>query len=71
MKNPSVGEAECLAVTEADTWITPIIQYLELGTCKPGEEKTMRQQCVRYTMIGQDLYKREYSRSLLKCVMKE
>jgi len=50
--NPSVGEAECLTVIEADTWMTPIIQYLELDTCKPEEEKTMRQQCARYTMKG-------------------
>ena len=52
LKQPSVGEAECLVVTEADTWMTLIIQYLELDTCKAEEEKTMTQQCARYTMIG-------------------
>jgi len=71
LKNPSVGEAECLAVIEVDTWMNPIIQYLELGTCKPEVEKTMRQQSARYTMIGQDLYKRGYFRPLLKCIIKE
>jgi len=37
-----VGEAECLAVTEAETWMTPIIQYLEIGTCKLEEENNLR-----------------------------
>ena len=58
LKNPSVGEAECLAITEDDTWMTPIVKFLELGICKSEEEKTIRQQCARYTMIDQDLYKR-------------
>jgi len=53
-----VGEAECLAITEDDTWMTPIVKFLELGICKSEEEKTIRQQCARYTMIDQDLYKR-------------
>ena len=44
---------------------------LEHDTCKLVEEKTMRQQCSRYFMIGQDLYQRDYSRSLLKCVTEE
>jgi len=71
LNNPSAGEAECLAITEANTWMTSIIQYLELGICKSEEEKTIRQQCARYTMIDQDLYKRGYSMPLLKCVTKE
>jgi len=70
LKNPNVGEAECLAVTKTDTWMNPIIQYLKLNICKL-EEKEMRQKCARYTMIGQDLYERGYFRSLLKCVTKE
>jgi len=66
-----VGDVECLAVTEANTWMSPIIQYLEHGICQPGEEKNSRRQCARYTMIGQDLYRRGYSTSLLKCLTKE
>ena len=31
----------------------------------------MRQQCTWYTLIGQDLYRRKYSKSLLKCITKE
>ena len=71
LKQPSVGDAECLAVTETDTWMGPIIQYLEYGTCKPGDEKEIRLQCARYTLIGLDLYRRGCSMSLLKCLTKE
>jgi len=43
LRNPNVGEVECLAVTEDETLMTPIENYLELSVCKPKEEKTMRQ----------------------------
>jgi len=58
-----VSKTECLAVAETkdDNRMTPIIQYLEDGTCKPEEEKTMKQQCARYTMINKDLYRRGYA----------
>jgi len=29
--------------------------------CKPEQEKTMKQQCARYTIINEDLYRRGYS----------
>jgi len=51
LKHSNVGEVECLVIIEVETWMNMIIQYLQLGICKPEEEKTMRQQCVRYTMI--------------------
>ena len=35
LRKPSVGSDECLAVTEDNTWMTPIKKYLELGFCKP------------------------------------
>ncbi|XP_068503606.1 uncharacterized protein [Phaseolus vulgaris] len=73
LRQPSMAEAECLAVTNAktETWMTPIVQCLEHDTCKPKEEKAMNQQCSRYTMINQDLYRRGYSTPLLKCITKD
>jgi len=66
------AEAECLAIeeeeAEADTWMTPVIQYLTDDTCKADQEKAMKQQCARYTMINEDLYQRGYSTPLLKCI---
>ena len=59
------AEAECLAIeeeeAEADNWMTPVIQYLTNNTCKADQEKAMKQQCARYTMINEDLYRRGYS----------
>ena len=60
-----------MAITETHTWMTSITQYLEHGTCQPEEERSIRRQCARYTMIGQDLYRRGYSTPLLKCLNKE
>ena len=74
LRHPTVteAEAECLAIkeeeAEADNWMTPIIQYLTDGTCKADQEKAMKQQCARYTMINEDLYRRGYSTPLLKCI---
>jgi len=51
--------------------MSPIIQYLEHGTCQPSKEKNIRRQCARYTMVGQYLYRRGYSTPLLKCLTKE
>jgi len=64
------AEAECLTIeeVEADNWMTPVIQYLTFGTCKADHEKAMKQQCARYTMINEDLYRRGYSTPLLKCI---
>ena len=42
LAQPSVGDAECMTVTKIHTWMTPITQYLEHGTCQPGEEKSIR-----------------------------
>ena len=72
LRHPSVteAEAECLAIeeAEADNWMTPVIQYLMAGTCKADQEKVMKQQCARYTMINEYLYRRGYSTPLLKCI---
>ena len=65
-----MSEIECFVVVEAKTgnWMTPIIQYLEDNTYKPEEEKSMKQKCARYTLINEDLYRRGYSATLLKCI---
>ena len=70
LRQPSVAKVECLIVTETKTWMIAIIRYLEHGTC-PKEKKAMKRQCSRYTMINQDLYRRGYSRPLLKCITEE
>ena len=76
LRHPSVteAEAECLAIdeaeAEAENWMTPVIQYLTDGTCKADQEKAMKQQCARCTMINEDLYWRGYSTPLLNITNK-
>jgi len=52
-------------------WTTPYI----LNTSKPATpldaDKTWLAKAARYTMVGDDLYKREYGQPLLKCVTAE
>jgi len=48
--------------------MTLVIQYLKDDTCKPEQEKAMKEQCTWYTMINEDLYRRGYSTPLLKCI---
>ncbi|XP_068475223.1 uncharacterized protein [Phaseolus vulgaris] len=68
LAKPSVGTEECMATDTQPNWMTPIIQYLTDGVCDPHLEKTMKLQAARYVLIGQDLYRRGYSRPLLKCL---
>jgi len=50
---------------------TPYIQYLQTGNPPQDTDKTWLTKAARYTMIGDDLYKRGYGQSLLKCVTAE
>jgi len=42
--------------------------HIENGECGPQEEKTMRQQTARFVLLGCNLYDREYTLPLLKCI---
>jgi len=52
-------------------WTTPYIQYLKTGNPPQDADKTWLAKAARYTMIGDDLYKRRYGQPLLKCVTVE
>jgi len=71
LAKPSGGAEECMATDTQPNWMTPIKQYLTEGVCDPHLEKTMKQQVARYVFIDQDLYRRGYSRPLLKCLSPE
>jgi len=43
---------------QADNWTTPYIQYLQTGNPPPNADRTWITKAARYTMIGDDLYKR-------------
>ncbi|XP_042415305.1 uncharacterized protein LOC122004494 [Zingiber officinale] len=51
-------------------WRTPMIDYLRQGilSTDPEESRLIRKQAHAYVMIGDQLYKRSFSRPLLKCL---
>jgi len=63
----------CLNLTQnlTDNWTTPYIQYFETGNPPPDANKSWLAKAARYTMMGDDLYKRGYGQPLLKCVTAE
>jgi len=68
---PSVSTDECMTTDTQPNWMTPIKQYLTEGICDPHLEKMMKLQAARYIFIGQYLYRRGYSRPLLKSLSPE
>ncbi|XP_074560083.1 uncharacterized protein LOC141816144 [Curcuma longa] len=56
--------------TEPGEWQTPIISFLKQGILPedPKQARTLKRRAARFTMIGETLYKRAFSRPLLKCL---
>ncbi|XP_042385760.1 uncharacterized protein LOC121977237 [Zingiber officinale] len=53
-----------------DDWRAPIIEFLQAGG-QPGNheaDRTLRKRAARFTLVGEQLYKKGFSRPLLKCV---
>ncbi|XP_052189984.1 uncharacterized protein LOC127799805 [Diospyros lotus] len=72
LQRPSVETSEegvhCVDIV--DDWRTPILKYLlnqELPVA-PSEARRLKTKAARFTIIGQELYKRGYSVPLLKCL---
>ena len=53
LAEPSIDKQEAMPITIADTWMTPIIAYLEQGTLPDGrnEARKVMRQAARYTMV--------------------
>ncbi|XP_062118831.1 uncharacterized protein LOC133832510 [Humulus lupulus] len=70
LASPSITEQEEMPITMANTWMTPIITYLEQGTLPENcndAKRTMRK-AAQYVMMEGVLYRRGYSMPLLRCV---
>ena len=63
--------ANNVAPPQNHNWTTPYIQYLKTDNPPQDADKTWLAKAARYTMIGDDLYKRGYGQPLLKCVTTE
>ena len=59
-----------ISIDIADTWMIPIITYLEQGVLPPdrNEGKKMMRRASRYLVMEGILYRRGYSMPLLRCV---
>ena len=50
---------------QTQDWTTPYIQYLKIGNPPIDTDKTWLAKAARYTMVGDDLYKRRYGQPYL------
>ncbi|KAL2249926.1 UNVERIFIED_CONTAM: Ribonuclease HI [Sesamum indicum] len=68
--HPVINEAEIHTVERADSWRTPFVRYLKYGELPsdPIAAKRLQLKANRFTMIGDDLYKRTPEGVLLKCL---
>ncbi|XP_016173632.1 uncharacterized protein LOC107616151 [Arachis ipaensis] len=57
-----------LVVQQERDWRNPLIHYLKTRTVLEGEPRSFKNKASNYTLIGNDLYRRGFSRPLLKCL---
>ncbi|KAL2232086.1 UNVERIFIED_CONTAM: Ribonuclease HI [Sesamum indicum] len=67
---PTIEEAEIHLVEAEESWKTPFIRYLKYGELPKDSiaAKRLQFKANRFTMIGDDLYKRTPEGVLLKCL---
>jgi len=72
LATPSIDQQnQCLNITTTNTWMEPFIKYLEAGVTPSNEEKGWVRKAARYTLIGGELFRRGFSKPLLKCISRE
>ncbi|XP_074562803.1 uncharacterized protein LOC141819387, partial [Curcuma longa] len=61
---------QALPPSQPEDWRIPIISFLTQGTLSedPEQARTLKRRDTRFTMIGDTLFKRVFSRPLLKCI---
>jgi len=68
---PILSLGESMTIDVQPNWMTPIKHFLIDGNCGVHSGKVMRQQATQFLLIDQDLYRRGYTRPLLKCITPE
>ncbi|XP_048623925.1 uncharacterized protein LOC125592642 [Brassica napus] len=68
LKEPPSEEVS--AVEETETWMTPLIRYLEADTLPEGRSgaRRIKKQAARYCISQEKLYRRSFAGRYLKCV---
>ena len=69
-KHPSIKEVPTLTIQSINSWMTPIISFLEDGHLPQDtdEAKKIKKRAARFTILNDTLYKRGFSMLYLKCV---
>ena len=72
-KHPSIEEIATFTIQSIDSWMTPIISYLQDGHLPQNTEeaKKIKKRAARFTILNDALYKRSFSMPYLKCVDEE
>ena len=72
-KHPSIEEVPTFTIQSANSWITPIISFLQDGHLPQNTEeiKKIRKRVARFTILNDIFYKRGFSMPYLKCVDEE
>ncbi|RDX65529.1 hypothetical protein CR513_55807, partial [Mucuna pruriens] len=69
LETPTIDREEVWNVEEKTTWMTPLIQFLQDGRVLENDQEARRvvKEVARYTLVGQQLYRRGFAFPLLKC----
>ena len=69
-KRPSIEEVPTFTIQSTNSWMTPIIAFLQDGHLPQNveEAKKIKKRADRFTILNDALYKRGFSMPYLKCV---
>ena len=72
-KHPSIEEVPTFTIQSANSWMTPIMSFLQDGHLPQNieEAKKINKRAARFTILNDALYKRGFSMPHLKCVDEE
>ncbi|XP_030970747.1 uncharacterized protein LOC115991144 [Quercus lobata] len=72
-KHPSIEEVAVFSIQSTDTWMTPIISFLQDGHLPQDTEEArkIKKRAAGFTILNDVLYKRDFSMPYLKCVDEE
>ena len=72
-KHPNIEEVLTFTIQSANSWMTPIMSFLQDGHLPQNTEeaKKIKKREARFTILNDALYKRGFSMPYLKCVDEE
>ena len=72
-KYPSIEEVPTFTIWSANSWMTPIMSFLQDGHLPQNTEeaKKIKKRAAKFTILNNTLYKRDFSMPYLKCVDEE